>query len=296
MAFKYKDEWKLYQKEQKLDNSYFKDQQKLLNTWNQESAQKQMDFQKMMSDSSHQREVKDLLKAGLNPVLSANNGASTPSGAYANIDSTPLTAASQSRVANRQMRQQMIQNKMQLGNAMAIAKYQARMQYLAQKYATDMSYKLGMEGLDNQWNIASLNAMNARDITEMNNSTSKQNTQTVADNKDSLWGLVSNWLQGWYGASSSKDLGTKSYGGVKKILNWIFGAPTASTDPKFSTPKNSVKVPSAKQIFAYNNWQSKYINTILEDLRKWSEKGTYINYKKYQKFNNWDKKNRYYKS
>lgn len=43
------------------------------------------DWQKMMSDTAHQREVKDLMAAGLNPVLSAlnGNGASTPSGATA---------------------------------------------------------------------------------------------------------------------------------------------------------------------------------------------------------------------
>lgn len=156
MAFKYNDEWKLYQKEQKLDNTYYQQQQAQLNKWNQESAQKQMDFQKMMSDTSHQREVQDLVKAGLNPVLSANNGASTPSGSYATIDSTPLSSASQSRMANRQMRQNMIQNKMQLANAMSIAKYQAQMQYAAQKYATDMSYQLGMAGLSNQLEIANL--------------------------------------------------------------------------------------------------------------------------------------------
>lgn len=40
-------------------------------------------FQTFMSNTSHQREVEDLLKAGLNPVLSANNGASTPAGATA---------------------------------------------------------------------------------------------------------------------------------------------------------------------------------------------------------------------
>lgn len=56
------------------------------NQQNMGLAQKQMDFQQQMSSTAHQREMQDLISAGLNPNLSAGgNGSSTPSGASAEV-------------------------------------------------------------------------------------------------------------------------------------------------------------------------------------------------------------------
>lgn len=54
------------------------------NQANSAQAQRQMDFQRDMSDTAHLREVADLKSAGLNPMLSAlGSGASSPGGAMA---------------------------------------------------------------------------------------------------------------------------------------------------------------------------------------------------------------------
>ena len=85
---------------------------------NSYQARKNRDFQASMSNTSYQRAVKDMLRAGLNPALmyGSGQGASTPSGAMASMRSNP-TNLSELLLYKAQLDQ--IQSSARLSNANA---------------------------------------------------------------------------------------------------------------------------------------------------------------------------------
>lgn len=70
---------------QKETNTANAEMQQNANESNAEQARLNREWQERMSNTAHQREVEDLKKAGLNPILSTHGGASTPSGSTANF-------------------------------------------------------------------------------------------------------------------------------------------------------------------------------------------------------------------
>lgn len=84
----------------------------MTNKANAKEASKSRDFTKEQAQNSHQWEVADLRKAGLNPILSANGGASMGSSAQAsmqapNVDGLDTEGLASSALAYKSMKAQL---------------------------------------------------------------------------------------------------------------------------------------------------------------------------------------------
>lgn len=69
---------------QERTNDANRDQTRETNASNARESAENRKFQESMSNTAHTREVVDLKRAGLNPLLSVNAGASSPAGSQAN--------------------------------------------------------------------------------------------------------------------------------------------------------------------------------------------------------------------
>lgn len=125
--------------------------------FNKSEASANREFQQYNSDTAHQREVKDLLAAGLNPILSVNSGASTPAGNAATMPAfeNPVTAYRQNELAKKnteeaQSRIDLNKENAKISSANAkIAEIKARKEL--ENYAQTYGRSPGVSGAFSDW-------------------------------------------------------------------------------------------------------------------------------------------------
>lgn len=85
-------------------------------------TREQMEWQQNMSDTAHQREMLDLSRAGLNPILSGRGGASTAGGGQApqleNALGAGVNSAMQAKLINAQVEQAQSASELNTASAM----------------------------------------------------------------------------------------------------------------------------------------------------------------------------------
>lgn len=158
------------------------------NAFNATQAQNQMKFQEHMSDTAHQREVKDLVAAGLNPVLSANSGASSPTGASATADSSAATAKAQMAIAQMQIGAQLEMNKQNIASSQTMAKWQ-----------NELNREMTLASLKNNQAVANINAGASAFAAQTASAASRYSV----DNPNTWAGQFIKWLDS--SSNSGKD-------------------------------------------------------------------------------------------
>lgn len=111
--------------------------------WSAQEAEKNRQWQEQLSNTAHQREVEDLVKAGLNPILSANNGAYTGSGAtgqgFSSSGAQGTVDTSASGILGN-----LVNTMINTASQAAIAGIYTD----AQKYSSDLNYAASMSGIE----------------------------------------------------------------------------------------------------------------------------------------------------
>lgn len=208
--------------------------------WSAKEAQKGRDWSENLSNTAHQREVKDLIAAGLNPILSANGGAwsgssatgqgFSSSGAMGDTDMS-VSGAFASAVSGM----------MTTARDLAITKMQTE----AQRYASDRAYaasKMATEGsIYNNNNTVSAQ----KAISQLNRDADLKKASISADATRAAAGatagaMMSSAAQSAAAARYSADrhLEASKYGSDLSLTGTKYSSDQSLTGTKYTTDNN----------------------------------------------------------
>lgn len=157
--------------------------------FNAQQAALNRDWQKMMSDTAHQREVRDMIAAGINPVLSVNggNGAAVTSGATASGVSSSGSKGDTDMSLNGAL-VSLLNNVLQQKNQMDIANLNAQTNLaVADKYnamnelIARMQNQLGYANMDVSKFLGELQSITSQNVAGIYASAQRYSADASAD-------------------------------------------------------------------------------------------------------------------
>ena len=243
-------------------------QNKYAMNWSAAEAQKSREWTQMLSDTAHQREVKDLIAAGLNPILSANNGAYAGSGATGQAFSGS-GASGQGYSSNGAMGQTdtsvtgalsgLMQGVMTTARDLAVTKLGVE----AQKYHTDMQYSMSKMATEASIynNNNSVNAQKA--IAQLNRDADLQKANISANAQKYAAGVSAGAIT----SAAATNAAAARYSADQHLASSRYSAEQSRAAQEYSANQSY----NARKYEVDNNWKSNpvgYVGGLTSSLAK----------------------------